>query len=177
MTRDELIAKLQQYRDNDVRVYVPREDDRGAFVLDISGVSYDNGDYERGDFLSIDTAVLVETRPESAPLEPQTIDAAYALIERHFTAITKLRTYIQAAFAEQEKSVRKAMFGASDITDAEERIAHYLNSRLTAAEIGREVHLSTNTVKTHMRNIYRKLGVNTRAAAVAALTAGRQVAA
>lgn len=175
MTRDELIAQLQQHRDNDVRVYVPREDDRGAFVLEISGVSYDNGDYECGDFIAIDTDVLTESAPPAAA--PETIDAAYALIERHFQAIKKLRSHIDAAFTEQEKNVRKAMFGASDITAAEEKVAHYLASRLTASEIAREIHLSTNTVKTHMKNIYRKLGVNSRNAAIQAMSARREMAA
>jgi two-component system nitrate/nitrite response regulator NarL len=36
-----------------------------------------------------------------------------------------------------------------------------------AAEIGRDLHLGESTVKTHLRNVYRKLGVSDRAAAVA----------
>ncbi len=38
---------------------------------------------------------------------------------------------------------------------------------LSAPEIGRTLHLSTATVKTHLRHIYEKLGVSERAAAVA----------
>ena len=38
---------------------------------------------------------------------------------------------------------------------------------LSAPQIGRVLHLSTATVKTHMRHIYEKLGVSERAAAVA----------
>ena len=38
---------------------------------------------------------------------------------------------------------------------------------LSAPEIGRVLHLSTATVKTHLRHIYEKLGVSERAAAVA----------
>jgi len=38
---------------------------------------------------------------------------------------------------------------------------------LSAPEIGRLLHLSTATVKTHLRHIYEKLGVSERAAAVA----------
>jgi two-component system, NarL family, nitrate/nitrite response regulator NarL len=36
-----------------------------------------------------------------------------------------------------------------------------------AADIGRDLHLGQSTVKTHLRNVYRKLGVSDRAAAVA----------
>ena len=62
MTRDELIALLQQRRENDVRVYVPIEDG-GAYVLQIEGVQYASGDYECGDFIAIDTEILREEKP------------------------------------------------------------------------------------------------------------------
>jgi two-component system nitrate/nitrite response regulator NarL len=38
---------------------------------------------------------------------------------------------------------------------------------LSAPDIGRALHLSTATVKTHLQHIYEKLGVSERAAAVA----------
>ena len=37
----------------------------------------------------------------------------------------------------------------------------------SAPEIGRRLHLSTGTVKTHLQGLYEKLGVSDRAAAVA----------
>jgi two-component system nitrate/nitrite response regulator NarL len=37
----------------------------------------------------------------------------------------------------------------------------------SAPSIGRELHLSPETVKTHLKNVYEKLGVSDRAAAVA----------
>ena len=40
-----------------------------------------------------------------------------------------------------------------------------LPSRLTLGEIASELYVSANTVKFHLRIIYRKLGVNSRAAA------------
>jgi hypothetical protein len=46
-----------------------------------------------------------------------------------------------------------------------------LQPRLTLREIGRELYLSLNTVKTHTHSIYRKLGVSSRADAVKAADA------
>jgi LuxR family maltose regulon positive regulatory protein len=58
------------------------------------------------------------------------------------------------------------------LSDAERRILRLLATDLSLSEIGRELYLSTNTVKTHTRSIYRKLGVSSRAAAVAAAATG-----
>jgi LuxR family maltose regulon positive regulatory protein len=57
---------------------------------------------------------------------------------------------------------------AQELSDAERRILRLLATDLSLREIGRELYLSTNTVKTHTRSIYRKLGVSSRAQAVAA---------
>ena len=43
----------------------------------------------------------------------------------------------------------------------------YLPSNLTAPEIAIDLVLSANTVRTHMRRIYAKLGAHSRGAAVA----------
>ena len=43
----------------------------------------------------------------------------------------------------------------------------YLPTNLTAPEIASELYVSLNTVKTHTRNLYTKLGTHRRAEAVA----------
>jgi LuxR family transcriptional regulator, maltose regulon positive regulatory protein len=53
------------------------------------------------------------------------------------------------------------------LSNAEVRVVRYLPSNLTAAEIASELVVSTNTVRTHMRHIYAKLGAHTRSEAVA----------
>ncbi|MFE6509649.1 response regulator transcription factor [Nocardioides sp. NPDC057764] len=45
-------------------------------------------------------------------------------------------------------------------------VLHDLPSRLTIPAIAAAEGVSENTVKTHVRSIYQKLGVNTRSAAV-----------
>jgi LuxR family maltose regulon positive regulatory protein len=58
--------------------------------------------------------------------------------------------------------------GASDaLSDAELSVLRLLRSELSQREIAGELHLSFNTIKTHTRNIYRKLGVAERTAAIA----------
>jgi LuxR family maltose regulon positive regulatory protein len=53
------------------------------------------------------------------------------------------------------------------LSDGELRVLRYLPSSLSAQEIGAELYVSLNTVKTHMRRIYAKLAVHRRSAAVA----------
>jgi LuxR family maltose regulon positive regulatory protein len=53
------------------------------------------------------------------------------------------------------------------LSEAERSVLRLLRSELSQREIAGELHLSFNTIKTHTRNIYRKLGVADRGAAVA----------
>src|SRR3954453_15385376 len=55
-----------------------------------------------------------------------------------------------------------------ELSPAEQRVLRLLMTRLTQREIANELYVSLNTVKTHARVIYRKLGVGSRAGAVAA---------
>jgi LuxR family transcriptional regulator, maltose regulon positive regulatory protein len=52
------------------------------------------------------------------------------------------------------------------LTDRELHVLRYLPSLLSASEIAGELYVSLNTVKTHLRSIYRKLGVSSRRGAV-----------
>ena len=52
------------------------------------------------------------------------------------------------------------------LTDSEIRVLRYLPTHLTAHEIANELFLSVNTVGTHMRHLYAKLGVHSRHEAV-----------
>jgi DNA-binding NarL/FixJ family response regulator len=53
------------------------------------------------------------------------------------------------------------------ITHGETRVLHYLPTNLSALEIAGELCLSVNTVKTHQRHLYQKLGARSRTEAVA----------
>jgi two-component system, NarL family, nitrate/nitrite response regulator NarL len=53
------------------------------------------------------------------------------------------------------------------LTDREQQVLGLIAEGRAAPEIGRQLYLSTATVKSHLQNLYEKLGVNDRAAAVA----------
>ena len=48
------------------------------------------------------------------------------------------------------------------LSEREQVVLHYLSSRLSAGEIADELYVSLNTVKTHIKSIYRKLDTNRR---------------
>ena len=52
------------------------------------------------------------------------------------------------------------------LTDRELSVLRFLPSHLTNPEIARECIMSVNTVKTHLKRIYAKLGVSSRAETV-----------
>jgi len=60
---------------------------------------------------------------------------------------------------------------APSVSDAEIRVLRYLPSDLTAPEIARQLSLSVNTVRTHMRHIYDKLHTHHRRDVVARASA------
>ena len=52
------------------------------------------------------------------------------------------------------------------LTRSEVRVLRYLPTNLSTREIAAELYLSTNTVKTHQRHLYQKLGASSRTEAV-----------
>jgi LuxR family maltose regulon positive regulatory protein len=52
------------------------------------------------------------------------------------------------------------------LTQGETRVMQYLPTNLSAREIADELYLSVNTVKTHQRHLYAKLGARSRSQAV-----------
>jgi DNA-binding CsgD family transcriptional regulator len=52
------------------------------------------------------------------------------------------------------------------LTQSETRVLRYLPTHLGAQEIAAELYLSANTIKTHLRHLYQKLGAHSRLEAV-----------
>jgi LuxR family transcriptional regulator, maltose regulon positive regulatory protein len=51
---------------------------------------------------------------------------------------------------------------AEPLSDREQDVLYLLPTLLTNSDIARELHVSVNTVKTHLKSLYRKLGVDSR---------------
>ena len=56
--------------------------------------------------------------------------------------------------------------GDEELTRRERRVLQLLTSDLSERDIGQELYVSHNTVHSHVRSIYRKLGVSSRAHAL-----------
>ncbi len=69
--------------------------------------------------------------------------------------------YHETADALQHRP-RRDGFRGEELSDAEKRVLERLLRGLSVSQVANELWLSPNTVKTHRRGIYRKLGVTTR---------------
>ena len=71
-----------------------------------------------------------------------------------------------------QPSVKRRGLGGSSprltepLSGSELRVLRYLPTNLTTPEIAAELYVSRNTVKTHVRSLYMKLGTHRRAEAV-----------
>ena len=55
---------------------------------------------------------------------------------------------------------------AEPLSDSEIRVLRYLPTHLSAPQIASELYVSHNTIRTHMRHLYAKLGTHRRLEAV-----------
>lgn len=95
--------------------------------------------------------------------------AARALLTAHLdsgTAHWPLVNELITASHDVEEAVRAPTVAGEPLTDRELTVLRYLQSILSNVEIAAELSLSVNTVKTHLRNIYRKLDATRRRDAV-----------
>jgi LuxR family maltose regulon positive regulatory protein len=132
----------------------------------------------------------------ASPQAPQLVSDVMRVVERHgylhtvldtapglvdhlvanstpYPQTENLRRLIAARLADRKLILSPAKKAGlpEPLTEAELRILETLPERLTYAEMAHELHLSLNTVKTHLRRTYMKLQVNSRTAAVQRATA------
>ncbi len=97
---------------------------------------------------------------------------AAALLDQQRLMVISLADPPEALMARLERLERQAAGRRTaslddPLTEREVAVLRQLQSPLSLREIGQELHLSANTIKTHVQAIYRKLGVSTRHDAVA----------
>ncbi|MEM8902393.1 MAG: LuxR C-terminal-related transcriptional regulator [Actinomycetota bacterium] len=102
-------------------------------------------------------------------------DEAEALLVEARSVVDRCRDpgiagrYLRQVEARHGQADRVAVDGlVEEITERELSVLRYLPSKLSQREIAVELYVSLNTVKTHCKAIYRKLGVDGRQAAVQA---------
>ena len=71
------------------------------------------------------------------------------------------------AAGSRQPGVASSLHFVEPLTARERDVLRFLPSRLTLREIADELYVSVNTLKFHLKLIYRKLGVNSRAEAAA----------
>ena len=96
------------------------------------------------------------------------VERASHLVERipyqpRAAALAGVRTRLDGAVPRGD---RRSTAAQASLTGQESALLRLLPSSLTTREIAGELYLSVNTVKTHARTLYRKLGVQTRHAAI-----------
>jgi LuxR family transcriptional regulator, maltose regulon positive regulatory protein len=77
-----------------------------------------------------------------------------------------LHDWLDEAIAQVDLALSSTAGADWSLTTAELRVLRFMPSHLSFREIADRLYVSPNTVKTHARGIYRKLGVSSRANAV-----------
>ncbi len=126
-----------------------------------------------GETRAVEAAIeraLELAEPEGLIL-PFTITPVQGLLERHARGSTAHPTLLAETLDVLGGVTPKPRGGPAlpveELSEAELRVVRYLPTNLKAPEIAAELFVSTNTVRTHLRHIYAKLGAHGRAEAVA----------
>lgn len=125
-----------------------------------------------GDPAAADSALerALDLAEPDGDLTPFYLYPAPGLLERHarhHTAHASLIAAIQSLLAGTRSAPSAGTRPPQEpLSDSETRVLRYLPTNLTAPEIARELSVSPNTIKTHVQNLYAKLGTHRRAGAV-----------
>ena len=115
-------------------------------------------------------AALAAAEPDRLIFSFAMTEAAEVLdaLPRHETAHGALLTDIVDLLrgASPPSTDRQRLAPLEELSPSEMRVLRYLPTNLTRPEIARELYVSINTVNTHIRNIYSKLGARDRSSAV-----------
>jgi LuxR family transcriptional regulator, maltose regulon positive regulatory protein len=117
---------------------------------------------------SIERALAL-AEPQGRVMIVLTVPGARAALEAHPVHRTAHAAHLKLLLdylAGAEPARRSTPALAEPLSERELAVLRFLPTNLSAPEIGSELFLSVHTVKTHMRKLYAKLDVHTRADAV-----------
>jgi LuxR family maltose regulon positive regulatory protein len=126
-------------------------------LLRLAPVLLDTGDGPGAVALLSEARLLLTSSPDGA-------GAQLARLER---VETRLAGSLRLAGVPRLAAEPRGTVATEPLTDREATVLRLLRGSLSMREIAQELYLSQNTVKTHARAIYRKLGVSTRHEAIA----------
>jgi LuxR family maltose regulon positive regulatory protein len=95
---------------------------------------------------------------------PELLERQTRLRTTHASLVAEILNLLSGRMPPARTSASEPL--ADALSDSELRVLRYLPTNLQAPEIAAELFVSVNTVRTHMRHIYAKLGVHRRAEAV-----------
>jgi LuxR family maltose regulon positive regulatory protein len=101
-----------------------------------------------------DVAVARELLAEASPLARRTAD------------VVAFERWFHSAWDQFDERAESALAGMASLTAAELRILRFLPTHYSFEEIAQRLEVSSNTVKTHVHAVYRKLNASSRSQAV-----------
>lgn len=125
-------------------------------------LAHGNGDEARTHERIEHAVYRAEPQSVLRPFAERRDDIAQLLI-RHAVWGTTHESFVAARMARHaqgQPNLRTRSYWT--LTDREREVLAYMRSVMTAAEIAEALYISVNTVKTHERSIYRKLGATGR---------------
>jgi LuxR family maltose regulon positive regulatory protein len=91
-------------------------------------------------------------------------------LSRRVPDVVIFARWFTAAWGQFDERAETALAGVALLTTAELRVLRFLPTHYSFQEIAQRLHVSSNTVKTHVHAVYRKLDASSRSEAVAHAT-------
>ena len=88
-------------------------------------------------------------------------------LARRTADVVIFQRWFTAAWGQFDERAETALAGVALLTTAELRVLRFLPTHYSFQEIAQRLHVSSNTVKTHVHAVYRKLDASSRSEAVA----------